>query len=218
MSTDEFVAATILRATGELSTAAFGDDDYSKVVQLANLKIDAWAKETTWSSLYDPAVEIGTISATDTYDLDDTIRVISQDADDPIQIVTDTQTINYHTVPAQDLKKYTSGNYCARVGATLKFNKTFSATDPEYGGTIKVPAYLYAEHLTKASDEVPVDDPNWLVVITAADWVQSDVTLAQNRPDFIAEANDLMVAMKRNNGSQVQTLTKEPAMPNTRSW
>lgn len=218
MTTDQLVAASILRATGEISTAAFGDDDYSKVVQLANLKIDAWAKETNWNSLYDPGVNCGTISANDTFDLDDTIRMVSTEPGDFVQIITtDGRTINYQTVPANELKRYSSGNYCARVGATLRFNKVFSASDAEFGGTLKVPAYLYAEHLAKANDEVPVDDPNWLVAMTAADLVQNDNTLAQNRDDFIAEANDLMTAMKRTNSAQVSTVNT-PAIVSVRSW
>lgn len=219
MSTDDFVAATLLKATGELSTASFGDDDYSKVVQLGNINIDKWAKEDNWNSLYDPAVPLGTISATGTYDLDDSIRTLSDDADDYVQITcTDGTVVNYQTIAASDLKKYTSGNYCARVGRTLRFNKTFATTDREYGGSLTVPAYLYADHLVRARDTVPVDDPNWLVAMTAADWVQSDVTLMQNRQDFIAEANDLMVSMQKDNRPQIDTVTMRPLGQDLRSW
>lgn len=218
MDTDTFVSNVILRASGELSTASFGDDDYAKVVQLGNIKIDAWAKETTWNSLYDPGVDCGTISATDSFDLDDSIRVVSSEPGDWVQIVkTDGNVSNYQTVEAQDLKNYPSGNYCAKVGQTLRFNKAFTSDSPEYGGTLKVPAYLYADHLAKANDTVPVDDPNWLVAATCADWVQSDLTLSQNRDDFLAEAADLMTAMKKNNAAQVKTVNT-PQIVNTRSW
>lgn len=218
MSTDELVANVILKATGELSTASFGDDDYSKVLQLANLNIDKWAKEDNWTSLYD-SVEIGTVTATDTFDLDDTIRVVSGDPDDPVEILTTGgQKVYFQTVAPSDLKKYSSGNYCARVGQSIKFNRVFKSTDIEYGGTIIVPAYLYAEHLTTANSTVPVDDPSWLVAMTAADWVQLDATLAQNRPDFIAEANDLMTSMQRHNRPQVRTLTLSPLPFDMRSW
>jgi len=182
------------------------------------MKIDAWAKEDTWNSLYDPGVDCGTISATDTFDLDDTIRVVSTEPGDYVQIVrTDGNTTSYQTVPADELKRYTSGNYCARVGSTLVFNNAFKTTDAEYGGTLKVPAYVYADHLVNATDEVPVDDPNWLVAMTAADWTQTDLTLAQNRNDFLAEANDLMVSMKRHNSAQVNSINTPPIV-NVRSW
>lgn len=218
MSTDEFVAAVILRASGELSTAIYGDDDYKKVVQLANPKIDAWAKEDGWNSLYDPAVDCGNITATDTFDLDDSIRVVSDTSGDYVQILkSDGSKTNYQTVTPDELKKYSSGNYCARVGQTLIFNQPFTPDSPEYGGSLKVPGYLFANHLVKANDTVPVDDPNWLVAATAADWVQTDYTLSQNREDFLAEANDLMVAMKRANSAQIKTIGMPPIVQ-TRSW
>lgn len=218
MTTDTLVANTILKATGELSTATFGDDDYSKVVQLANINIDAWAKETDWNSLYDPGVNCGTISATDTFDLDDSIRVVSTEPGDYVQIVkTDGNVVNFQTVPANELKRYNSGNYCSKVGQTLRFNKAFTSDSPEYGGTLKVPALLYADHLAKANDTVPVDDPNWLVAMTAAGWTQTDLTLAQNRDDFIAEAADLMTGMKQANSAQVNTVGTPPIV-DVRSW
>lgn len=219
MTTDELVSNVLLRATGELSTASFGDDDYSKVVQLANMNIDKWAKETDWDSLYDPGINCGSISTNDSYDLDSSIRVISSRQDDYVQIIrSDGQVLNYQTVPPSELKRYSSGNYCARIGSTLRFNKSFESDDPAVGGVLTVPAYLYVSHLKKANDKVPVDDPNWLVAMTAADWVQSDITLAQNYPGLIAEANDIMVSMKKHNGAQVETVPMHPVTPSLRNW
>ena len=212
MTTTEFVAATYLRATGEVSTLSPTDSDYQKIIQLGNLQIDNWAKEAEWNSLYDPGLAIGSVSATDSFDLDDSIRIISQTPDDYVQILrTDGTTSNYQTVQANDLKRYAEGKFCARIGSTLRFNKAFTSSSRDFGGTIKVPSFLFAGHLSVDSDtDVPVDDPNWLVLITAADWVQSDITLAQNRPDLVSQANDLMDAMKRANGAQVKTVSLEP--------
>lgn len=203
MTTDELVSNVILTATGELSTAVFGDDDYKKVVQLANMRIDGWQKEDNWTSLYDPGVDCGTISTTDTYDLDSSIRVISNDPADEVQILrTDGKTSSYKTVSPDELKYYPNGNFCARIGDTLVFNNAFTTDSPEYGGALKVPAFLYADHLVKATDTVPVDDPNWLVYIVAADWAMVDNTLAQNVPQLVAQANDLMTGMQKNNEPQ----------------
>lgn len=218
MDASDFVLATYLKATGTLYTGTFGDDDSLKILQLANLEIDAWAKEDDWASLYNPGVSIGTVSATDTFDLDDSIRDVSNQPDDYIQIVRlDGNITNYETVEAKRLKRFPHGNYCAVVGTSLKFNKAFTSSDPEFGGTINVPGYLYANHLAKANDDIPVDNPNWLVVITSADWVQSDVTLAQNRPDLIAQAQDLMTSMQKANKAQVETIDKTPFL-HTTTW
>lgn len=210
MTTAEFVASVYLKSTGEVSTLTSSDSDYTKIVQIGNMQIDAFANEqdSDWETLYDPGVTNGTITATDTFDLDNSINKISNQADDFVQVThTDGTTItNYQTVPARRLKTYTEGRYCARVGKTLKFNKVFTALDPEFGGTLTVPAYLYPSHLVKATDVVPVDNPQWLVVITAAQWVQTDVTLSQNYPALVNEANSLMVAMKQANNAQEATV------------
>ena len=219
MTTNNFVSLVLLKATGELSQATFGDEDYTKVLTLGNANIDRWAKEDEWNSLYDPGVSCGTISATDSFDLDDSIREISRNENDYIQIVCSDGSVSlYTTVPASDLQRYNSGNFCARIGRTLRFNRKFVSSDREYGGTLRVPAYLYAEHLSRANDEVPVDDPNWLVAMTAADMVQSDNTLSQNRDDFLAEAVDLMTAMQRANRPQRDSVARSPLMPDLRSW
>jgi len=181
------------------------------------MNIDAWAKEADWTSLYE-TVPIGTISTTDTYDLDDSIRVISRNPDDFIQIVTDTTTINYTLVDPSELKRYQNGKYCAKVGSSLKFNKAFTADDPEYGGTINVPAYTFADHLVKATDTVPIDDPNWLVQKTAADWVLTDITQKVNYDPLLAAANDLMAAMLKNNSPQRSVMPLRPVTTNMRSW
>lgn len=220
MDTDTFVASVYLKSTGEVSTLTSSDSDYQKIVQIGNMQIDAWANEedSDWESLYEPGINIGTVTATDTYDLDSSINRISNQGDDWVQVThTDGKTItNFQTVPAKRLKKYNSGHYCARVGSTLKFNKVFSATDAEYGGIITVPAYVFPSHLVNGTDIVPVDNPQWLVCITAAQWVQTDVTLAQNYANLVNEANALMTAMKQANTAQENTVDLGPVGISTR--
>lgn len=183
------------------------------------MRIDAWQKEDDWTSLYDPGVDCGTITATDTFDLDDSIRVISNDPADRVQIVkTDGKIVSYETVAPDELKYYPSGNFCAKVGTTLVFNNAFTSDSPEYGGTLKVPAFLYADHLVKANDTVPVDDPNWLVQITAADWSMSDLTLAQNTPQLVAQANDLMTSMQKANQPQHSEVPMSNFLSGLRRW
>jgi len=77
---------------------------------------------------------------------------------------------------------------------------------------------LYPEKLTSAGSTVPVDDPNWLVKITAAEWVRNDSVRQNQYPNLIAEANALMEKMKEaNDGSQVSDVLID--MPSLgRSW
>lgn len=212
MTLAELVSGAYLRGTGEVSTLTSTDSDYKKLVQFANIHLRSWANEpdADWETLYDPSVNIGTVSNTDTYDLDDSIARISNEGDDWVQVThTDGKTVtNFQTVPAKRLKFYkdAGGAYCARIGRTLKFNKVFTSGDPEYGGTITVPAYIYPDPLVKDTDTIIVDNPDWLVLMCAASWCQTDVTLAQNYPALIAEANNLMTAMKQFNGAQENTV------------
>lgn len=213
MTTSELIATSYLLATGEVSTLSSSDSDWQKLLGYANLYIDNWANEpgVDWASLYDPAVAIGTVSATDSYDLDDSIRTISNQPDDYVQVTRlDGWSSSYSTVPPKDLKRFVSGNYCAKVGTTLRFNKPFTADMHEFGGTITIPAYLYPDHLVRDNDSVPVDNPNWLVFMLAAKWVQNDVTLAQNYPQHLSEAADVMKAMKQNNNAQIDTVSLGP--------
>lgn len=215
MTLSELIAKAYLTATGDVSTLTSTDDDYKKLLAIANTTLHDWATEpgVDWASLYDPAIGSGTVSNTDTYDLDDSIRVISQKEGDYVRIIdaTDsTKHYDYSTVEPSRLKYYTSGNYCARVGSTLKFNKTFTSDDKEYGGTIYVPAYTTPDDLANPNDDVPVDDPNWLVYMTAAEYVRSDIVLQAQYPNLVAKANAAMDGMKEANGAQVQTIVKEP--------
>lgn len=215
MTLSEFILKAYLAATGDVSTLASTADDYKKLLSIANTSIHDWATEpgVDWASLYDPAVTIGTVSATDTYDLDDSIRVISQKEGDSIRIIdaTDaTRYYDYETVEPNRLKIYTSGRYCARVGRTLVFNRVFSETDAEFGGTITVPAYTTPDDLKNPTDTVPVDDPNWLIYITAAEYVRPDIALRDQYPNLVAKANQAMQGMIEANKPQVNTIVKEP--------
>lgn len=209
MTTSELVQEAFRAATGKLPTFASGSTKWNNLVASANFYIRQWAREpgVDWNSLYDPAFQIGTVSATDTFDLDDDIRVISKQQGDFVRIVHSgsTQYTDYDVIDADKLKDYPYGNYVAQVGRTLKFNSAFASSSQQYGGTIYVPAYLYPEEISGDNDEVPVDDPNWLALSVAADYVRNDITRKDLRADLVNEANQCMERMKQDNASQIST-------------
>ena len=215
---DSFVSNTYLLAVGKLPTFAAGDKKYEKIVAIANLKIDEWAREADWKNLYDPKYPIGTISTSDTYEIDDEVEKLTAAYGDYIIIQKDDREYRYQTVAPENLKMYDHGEYCAVVGRNLVFNRTFTSDDPVFGGTILAPVKLYPEKLTSAGSTVPVTDPNWLVKITAAEWVRNDNVRQNQYPNLVAEANALMEKMKEaNDESQVSEVTI--AMPPVgRSW
>lgn len=222
MNTTQFVVATLLKATGKVATVSAGDTKWNKVVGIGNYNIDSWQDEpdTDWDSLYDPAYSIGTVTATDTFDLDDEVRKICDTRGDSIRIY-HTDGIKYtdfSTVNPTKLKQYVNGNYCAKIGRTLKFNRGFTSDDPEFGGDIQVPVYLYAAHLENANSIVPVDKPNWLVAVTAAEYVRNDTTRQNQYPNLIAEANQLMTRMKADNNNLQEDQIDRPWAAAGENW
>jgi hypothetical protein len=220
LTTSEFVNAVYLTAAGKLPTFVSGSTKWLKIVAIANNKIDVWQNENgaNWNSLYDPSYSLGTVSATKTYELDDEIRSLSDTSVDAIEIAHLDGTSSYwHTVEANKLKQYPTGNYCAQVGRTLVFNRAFTATDAEFGGTIYAPIYLYAEHLSGDNDEVPVDDPQWLVLMVSAEYVRNDIVKQNQYPNLVNEANSLMEAMRTRNEAQIDTVDR-PWRPLSQEW
>jgi hypothetical protein len=222
----QLIAAAYLRATGEVSTLAVGDDDYTKLTQIANFYTDTWATEpgVDWRSLYSTISVSGTVTATDTFALPSTIRKISQQDGDFVRIIhtVTTQYTDYQLVAPERLKDYTSGNYCAQEGSNLVFNAAFTTSSPEYGGTIKVPCYTFPTKFPDSplgTETVVVDNPNWLVVICAAEYSRTDITRQNLYPGLISEANDLMLAMKSANDSQLTEAHKsQVSVPNGSTW
>ena len=222
MIVSDFVAKVILKATGKVSTSTSGDAKWLKVLGIANTKIDDWANEpeVDWGSLYSRALSIGTVTATDTFPYNTaTIRSISQTFGDPIRILhTDGKNYtDYDLVPYDTLKEFPSGTYCAVIGGNLVFNNAFQTTDPQFGGTINVPAMLYPSHLVNDTDVIPVDIPNWLVMATAAEYVRTDVTRQNQYANLAQEANQIMERMKDNNDGQVSYVDSNWA-PLTKTW
>lgn len=205
------MAKTSLKATGKLPTYSTGSTKWLKILAIGNFYIDQWSNESgvDWNDLYDPAYLVGTITATNTIDLDDDVRKISQQPGDSVRVVTTAgQTTEYEFVNANRLYEYDTGFYVTKVGRTLRFNKAFKTTDPQFGAKLYIPAYLYPDKLVNESDEVPVPDPNWLVLITAAEYVRSDITRQNQYPNLIGEANEAMKRMIEDNDGQSSELYK----------
>ena len=220
MTLDELVAATYIVSTGKVSSLAFADTKYQKILAIANNQIRVWqdTKGVDWSSLYERRHSIGTVSATDTFDLDDDIRKLSDTLGDYVAVINGDIEQEYDVVPADTLSRYESGSkVCAQIGRTLVFRDAFTSSDPVYGGTVYVPVYLYAQELTAAGDDVPVDIPQWLVLSTAAEYIRNDVTKQNQYPNLQQQANELMERMIDDNDAQIIT-PQQAWTPLGRSW
>jgi hypothetical protein len=219
LTTQEFVNAVILKATGKRTILAPTDTKFLKVLGIANGYIDQWQneKDVDWSSLYDGGLSFGTVTATDTFAIPATVRKISDTRGDQVRIVwTDgVSYTDFEVVPADTLKRYPNSNVCAQIGTNIVFARTFNSEDPEFGGDVQVPVYTFAPTLvsgtpaTGETDVVPVDIPAWLVTASAAEYVRNDITKQNQYGNLVNEANQLMERMKDDNDGQVS----EPYMP-----
>lgn len=211
MTAADCIDAVYLKAVGKSATFSFTDPKGVKILGLMNFYSRRWSRETgvDWISLYNPLYNIGTVTATDTFNIDtSTIRKLSQQDGDNVRIVWSTDATDYtdyELVPADRLKEFNHGNYCARQGSSIVFNRAFETTDPEFGGTLYLPVYLYTDDLVNSTDDVEVDDPDWLVLICAAEYVRTDLTRLGQYPNLLAEANDCMDRMKDDNLSDQNT-------------
>lgn len=213
MLVSDFVPKAYLRARGKVGAFTNTSTEWIKLLALANDFKDEWAAEpaVNWSSLYQRAVSAGTVTATDTFNIPTTLNSISGQEGDFIRIVyTDpTKWSDWNLIAPERLKYYKEGNYVAQVGSTLVFNKVFSTTSPEFGGTIQVPGYTIPADLVNDTDVLPVDDPNWLVVRCAAEYIRTDLVYQNQYPNLITESNELMKKMIENNNPQVVRATLE---------
>lgn len=219
MTAQEFVQAVLLRATRKTTTLLTSSAKYAQILALGNYWTRRFANERgiDWNSLYNPAFSIGTVTATDAFDLDtSSVRKISERQGDVVRIMwTDgVGYTDYDIIPHDKLKDTfwgqnkdsISGFYCTRMGGQLVFNHTFESTDDQFGGDIQVPCYIFTDELVNTTDEIQVDDPDWLVTICAADFVRGDVTRRDQYPILLAEANDIMTRMKEDNSAQIDTV------------
>lgn len=218
MTITQAVAATYLRSTGKTQTLTTGNK-YDRIVALLNYFQTEWSRENgvDWNSLYNPAFSLGTVTATDAFDLDtSSIRKLSDREGDTVRIVwSDGEGYSdYDIVPHDTLKDYYygpnkesyNGKVCTVIAGQLVFNHTFTSSDAEFGGEIFVPCYTFADEITADNpdtDEVQVDNPNWLVVRTAAEYIRNDITRRQRYPELLTEANSVMEQMKDDQAGQI---------------
>lgn len=71
-----------------------------------------------------------------------------------------------------------------------------------FGGSLTIPAYIMPEEVSADGDEIPVDNPNWLVLITAAEFIRNDITRQNQYGTLVAEANEAMRRMREDNEGQ----------------
>lgn len=207
MTIDAAIAKAFLHAQRKATPPAEGTSKYNALLGIADSMQKLWAIEpdTEWTSLYE-LVSIGTVTATDTFDLDDSINYISKREGDYVLVTNGTSTTEYRLVTPNQLYENRFSAAVARIGNTLKFSKAFAATDSVFGYTIKVPAIVYPDDITVGTQEVQVDDPMWLCYMMAAEFVRNSVEKQGQYDNLLALADQCMQRMKQNNGGQYDAI------------
>lgn len=82
---------------------------------------------------------------------------------------------------------------------SLTFTSTISSTDNLVGGTLTAPGFYLPDDISEATDELPIDDPNWAVMAVASEVAFNDVVYESKAPDLTAKANSLYQAMTMKN-------------------
>lgn len=208
MTLGDAMQETYLLATGKPTLPPSGSTKYNRLYRLCIKFYRDWQREpgVDWNSLYG-LTTAGTVTATDTFEFDDEVIKVSQRAGDFVRVlVTSPSTYRDFTlIPASQLYQGRYTNAVAKIGQTVKFSRTFASTDPEFGKTIYVPAYIALDDLLALTDDVLIDDPSWLPPISAAQYVLSDAQLNYQYPDLLQQAQDRMDAMRLANNTQGDT-------------
>lgn len=197
----EFIQAVndTLRSIDDDSPAT-GTDEYALWMRTASRLNRTRARDLTkqWRSDYS-VLNVGTISVSTapTFNLSATFIGAAADA---YVITTSGTRSDFDLVQPQDQNRFIQQVFVADLNPqVLYFTKPILATDNFVGGTLYLPAYVLPTDITSDSDVIVCDDPDWLVVATAAKIAFGDISYEDKVSDLNAEANALYSQMVRNN-------------------
>jgi len=215
MIVSELIAKSNLAANGKATALATTSPRYTQFLAIANMLQDDWMSEPDiqWQSRYEK-LSLGNITS-DRVSLDEDIYEFSKREGDyiTIQSATDPRSVAYYSLVSPDeFRRYRSDMICTIIGDELVFGHTFIPTDSYYGGEVIVPVIMKLDPLVNPTDEILVDDPNWLVYMTAAERVRNTVTKLGQYPALVQKANNLMLKMKEKNNGQVNTIELYPSV------
>lgn len=204
---------------GKTNTPLDGTTKYQTILSLIDSVQKDWEAEPSieWNSLYS-LVDTGTVTATDTFDLDDSINYISKRQGDYVLLTNGTQTTTVQLVSPNRLYEFRDSIVCARIGRTLKFSRPFVSTDSTFGYTIKVPAIVFCDDIASSSDTVQCEDPMYIAYMVAAELSRQDVTKSGQYGNLLDKATERMEKMKSDNSGQIEEIPRYPLSEAGMTW
>lgn len=200
MLASDFLNEVYVKYRGKIAsrTPAWGSDKAIVAIGIANSKKNEWATDprNKWDSLFD-IVSMGTISTgTSTYDLDDSFFMASDYAK---VVLTNGEYVEYPIVKPQQRNLSSGQSLYIHGSDPRKITFTQTIDDSLDGGTLYIPGYYIPADMTLSTSVVPVDNPQWLVYVTAAELARNDPAKDDQYPTLLGTANDLYVKMSNAN-------------------
>ncbi len=174
------------------------------LIYFNTFKDDWFDEDVDWDSTRE-MIDIGTVSATNSFELPDEVTNISKQEGDYVTL-TDTEGHKalYTLVKANKLQTTNQVNPVAIVGRSLVFREAFRSDSHLIGATIAVPHYVRPDDMVSGTDDIPVDNPMYLCWMAASELSAQDESKVDQSPRQLAFAGKIMEKMKQNNGAQVE--------------
>nr|DAK51902.1 MAG TPA: hypothetical protein [Caudoviricetes sp.] len=191
MNLKEMVYYAYLEATGKYVELETTNPKYLKMVQIANLMMNQWENEPAveWRSRK-KIIKIGSIdSEKDLYKLPERVLKIDRTSGRNITLKKDDKIVG--EIEISDIK--VMGNILDLSGVI---------TDQMSDADIYVPIIEKLPKVKNPDDPILIDNPYWLVFMTAAEFVRNSQTKNAQYGNIVAYAQNLMESMKAVNNEK----------------
>lgn len=126
-------------------------------------------------------------------------------ASDDVYVTTaDPAKTYYSVIQPQERTRYTRNVYISDENPqAITFTTTIESTENIIGKVLTVPGYYGVAEISDATDVVPVPDPEWLAIATAADLAFSDIIYEDKAEGLNIRANNRygMMVLKNRRGT-----------------
>ena len=191
MNLKEMVYYAYLEATGKYVELETTNPKYLKMVQIANLMMNQWENEPAveWRSRK-KTIKIDSVdSEKDIYKLPESVLKIDRTSGKNITFKKDDKIVGEIEIP--DIKV---------MGNTLDLSEVI--TDQILNADIYVPIIEKLPKVKDPEDPILIDNPYWLVFMTAAEYVRNNQIKNAQYGNIIAYAQNLMESMKAVNNEK----------------
>lgn len=199
-----------LRGTDDVAPQ-LGDEDWLYWTRVANRKKDELYDDTKkkWNAAWLPAVKIGTITTGyNTFNLTGTnadgvdLSTLIAPGKRAYIIRTDGSYQYIDVIKSQEARTYLKQVTVSGINPkVLTFSWNILTGDQNIGGTLYLPGYYRPADMDNANGNsyVPVPDPHWLAMATAAEIAFNDITYDDKFDDLNGKANVLYAQMAHKN-------------------